>query len=132
MPKAEAAKVRLTHSEYDLAVKRYKAALDLLCALPGCPMIYYGDEAGLTGTPDPYCRRPFPWGKEDKALQSYVRAKLNHRRASPVLQTGLCEIEAVGSHSVRIRRYMQDGVDAFGEAAAASGEEVFTVSAVLE
>ena len=132
MPKAEAAKVRLTHSEYDLAVKRYKAALDLLCALPGCPMIYYGDEAGLTGTPDPYCRRPFPWGKEDKALQSYVRAKLNHRRASPVLQTGLCEIEAVGSHSVRIRRYMQDGVDAFGEAAAVSGEEVFTVSAVLE
>ena len=44
-----------------------------LCALPGCPTVYYGDEAGLTGCQDPWCRRPFPWGQEDKELQTYVK-----------------------------------------------------------
>ena len=132
MPKAEAAKVRLDHNEYELAARRYRAALDLICALPGCPTVYYGDEAGLTGTPDPYCRRPFPWGHEDRELQAYVRAKLNHHRESPVLQTGLCDIEALNSHAVRIRRYMNGGVDALGRPTGEHSEEVFTVSAVLK
>ncbi|MCB0094339.1 MAG: glycoside hydrolase family 13 protein [Caldilineaceae bacterium] len=29
--------------------------------IPGAPCIYYGDEVGMTGANDPYCRGAFPW-----------------------------------------------------------------------
>ena len=34
-------------------------------------MIYYGDEAGMEGYHDPFCRRPYPWGRENKELLSH-------------------------------------------------------------
>ena len=108
---------------YERYVKRF---LDILCALPGCPTVYYGDEAGLTGTPDPFCRRPYPWGHEDTELQKYVSARLNHRRRSHVLRYGKCEIEALDADTVRIRRYF-DGHDALGRKAPANTEEIFTI-----
>lgn len=41
--------------------RKVKLLLGLLFALPGAPGIYYGDEIGLEGGPDPDCRRAFPW-----------------------------------------------------------------------
>jgi cyclomaltodextrinase / maltogenic alpha-amylase / neopullulanase len=38
-----------------------KAALVFLLTYEGAPVIYYGDEVGLTGGPDPGCRRCMPW-----------------------------------------------------------------------
>lgn len=38
-----------------------KLAIVLSLTLPGVPLIYYGDEAGLDGGADPDNRRPFPW-----------------------------------------------------------------------
>ena len=29
--------------------------------LPGAPMVYYGDEAGMWGGDDPDCRKPMVW-----------------------------------------------------------------------
>lgn len=55
--------------------------------LPGCPSIYYGDEAGLTGGRDPMNRRPYPWGKEDPALLSFYR-ELGRLRRYPALRSG--------------------------------------------
>lgn len=126
MTKAEQRAMRFTPDEYALAARRYRTCLDILCALPGCPTVYYGDEAGLTGTPDPFCRRPYPWGHEDTELQKYVSARLNHRRRSHVLRYGKCEIEALDADTVRIRRYF-DGHDALGRKAPANTEEIFTI-----
>jgi 4-alpha-glucanotransferase len=120
--------VRLTVDEYNLAVKRYKMCIDLLCALPGCPTVYYGDEAGLCGCHDPWNRRPFPWGKEDKALTRYVANKLTHRQQSDVLKYGLCDIEAVDSDTITIVRRMENGKDAFGNATDCAEREVVTVT----
>lgn len=39
----------------------------LLYALPGTPCLYYGDERGLQGGADPFCRAPFPGGGEADA-----------------------------------------------------------------
>ena len=127
LSKAEQQHVRLSVDEYALAVKRYKMCIDLLCALPGCPTIYYGDEAGLTGCQDPWCRRPFPWGKEDKALQSYVANKLTHRQHSEVLKYGLCDITAIDDDTVTITRRMEAGLDGLGQPTTAAGCEVITV-----
>ena len=127
MSKADQQWIHLTVDEYNLAVKRYKMCVDLLCALPGCPTIYYGDEAGLCGCQDPWNRRPFPWGKEDKALQQYVSNKLTHRRASDVLRYGLCDIEAIDGDTITVTRYMDGGVDALGNATQCKEREVITV-----
>jgi glycosidase len=39
---------------------RQRVALALVHALPGMPVIYYGDEVGLAGASDPDCRRVMP------------------------------------------------------------------------
>ena len=127
LSKADQQWVRLSPSEYEVAVKRYKLCMDLLCALPGCPTIYYGDEAGLTGCNDPWNRRPFPWGREDQELQAYVRNRLTHRQHSDVLKYGLCDIEAIDDNTLTITRYMNSGVDALGNETSCATREVITV-----
>ncbi len=127
LPKDEQQHIRLTVEEYDLAVKRYRMCVDLLCALPGCPTIYYGDEAGLCGCHDPWNRRPFPWGREDKALTKYVANKLNHRRQSDVLKYGLCDIVATDDDTIVITRYMDGGLDGLGNPTACKEREVITI-----
>ena len=125
-PRTEQHKVKLSRAEYNLAVKRYKLCLDITCALPGCPTVYYGDEAGMTGCSDPFCRKPFPWGHEDVNLQEFVKGRLNHHRDSAILRTGFCEVEATDDDTLTVRRYMLDGRDAFGCRTEVTGEENFT------
>ncbi len=126
LSKAEQQTLRLTPDEYELAVRRYKLCVDILCALPGCPTIYYGDEVGLTGCPDPFCRRPFPWAHQDKALHDFVSAKLTHHQQSDVLKVGLCQVEVIDNDTLTITRSL-NGQDAFGNMTAKHGKEVFTI-----
>ena len=100
--------------------------MDLLCALPGCPTIYYGDEAGLTGCRDPFCRRPFPWAHPDKTLHDYVSAKLTHHQESDVLKLGHCQVTVIDNDTLTITRWL-DGADALGAPTATQGKEVFTI-----
>ncbi|QGP93901.1 Neopullulanase 2 [Neomoorella glycerini] len=46
---------------YAEAVAHLRPALILQFTYPGAPLIYYGDEVGMTGGPDPDCRRTMPW-----------------------------------------------------------------------
>ena len=62
---------RLTRSQWVTALDRLHAATVLQFTLPGAPSIYYGDEAGMEGYGDPFCRRPFPWGREELELQKH-------------------------------------------------------------
>ena len=68
------------------SVESVMQASFLQFTLPGCPSIYYGDEAGLTGGRDPMNRRPYPWGKEDPALLSFFR-ELGRLRQDPALRS---------------------------------------------
>ncbi len=70
---------RLTQRQYSEARERLKAAWLLLSTVPGVPTVFYGDEAGMEGYHDPFNRRPYPWGKEDRDLQAFYR-KINKLR----------------------------------------------------
>jgi glycosidase len=70
--------------------------------LPGVPCIYYGDEAGQQGYKDPFNRRCYPWGKEDKELVEYVKELGRVRRSSKLFIDGKFSI-----------LYMDDNVIAF-------------------
>jgi glycosidase len=71
---------------------RLRVALAFLFSLPGLPVIYAGDEIGLTGANDPDCRRVLPAEGELSAEQRGVRAALatlgRVRRCSAALRRG--------------------------------------------
>ena len=57
------------------------AAIQLL--LSGMPFIYYGDEVGMTGGPDPDCRRGMLWdeGRQDKDMLAYYKRLIQIRKS---------------------------------------------------
>ncbi len=60
----------------------------------GCPMIYYGDEVGMTGGKDPDCRRGMLWREElqDKDIFSYYKKALALRKSEPCIVEGAQKI----------------------------------------
>lgn len=107
----------LTEEQYNLGKRRLIAAWKTLCALPGMPCIYYGDDAGLTGMTDPFCRAAYPWGREDVEIQEAFRESAQLRENSPALRTGEMRLTAIGEDVLKIERFTRDGVDAFGVSA---------------
>lgn len=79
---------RLSREQRALAVARLKLGSLLLYALPGSPTLYYGDEAGAEGFEDPFNRRTFPWGNEDRELVEWFAALGRARKEQPPLRKG--------------------------------------------
>jgi neopullulanase len=67
-----------------------KLAWLFLFTYPGAPCVYYGDEIGIDGEHDPYCRKSFLWDESiwDKNLLSYVKEAIALRRQNPALRSG--------------------------------------------
>ncbi|QCR36931.1 maltodextrin glucosidase [Nissabacter sp. SGAir0207] len=79
----------------------------------GVPCIYYGDEIGLDGENDPYCRKTFPWHKErwDADLLGLYTRLAALRHDSPALRRGGCKVlHAEGDTLVFMRRYEQEQI----------------------
>lgn len=84
----ELALLRLTEAQKQHAVKLLKMGSALQFTVYGVPSIYYGDEAGLEGYHDPFCRMPFPWGRENGELLAHYRALGAVRRKHAALADG--------------------------------------------
>jgi glycosidase len=57
---------------------------------PGAPCLYYGDEIGLAGGPDPACRAAMPWDRSrwDSNLHDHVRRLIATRHRHTALRRG--------------------------------------------
>lgn len=78
----------LNEWQYDRAVKLLKLASVLQFTLPGVPSIYYGDEAGMQGYGDPFCRAGYPWGRENTELLEFYKALGKARRNCKAFVSG--------------------------------------------
>lgn len=78
--KDEMAVTRMTEREKAEAIKKLKTASLLQYTLPGVPCVYYGDENGMEGYIDPFCRQCFDWTHQNEDLLSHYR-KLGRLRA---------------------------------------------------
>jgi alpha-glucosidase len=70
--------------------RRLRLAIALLLLWPGVPCVYYGDEVGLAGGPDPDNRRGMPWDESswDHELRDWYRELIARRRTDDVLAHG--------------------------------------------
>lgn len=97
--------------------RRLLAGWALVCMLPGMPCLYYGDEAGMTGMADPYCRRAYPWGNEDVELREAYRQIMTERMQSPAMRTGTLTLTPLHQDVVLVERRIEGGKDVFNNPA---------------
>ncbi len=73
--------------------QKMKLAWLLQMTYVGAPMIYYGDEIGMTGGKDPECRKPMIWDEamQDGELLSTMRQLVAARNQFEVLRRGRFE-----------------------------------------
>ena len=88
----ELSTLRMSAEQREAAGKKLRLAWGILFGLPGVPCIFYGDEAGLEGYRDPFCRMPFPWKRveagEGRDLTDFCRTLGMIRRSEPVFRDG--------------------------------------------
>ena len=87
-PNAALAKRRLSPDDRETAIRLLLIASTLQFTVFGFPSVYYGDEAGMEGYRDPFCRLPFPWGRENQTLLNHYRRLGALRKKHPALRDG--------------------------------------------
>lgn len=102
--KEEKSDFRMDAEAYGRAVGRELMAAFLQFTLPGMPSIFYGDEAGLEGFEDPFCRRCFPWGREDRDLTAFYRDLASLKRNTPALHGGQIRVVTAGGGRLSFTR----------------------------
>ena len=79
---------RLSQHQREAGLERLHVAAAILFTFPGSPMIYYGDETGMEGAADPFNRKTYPWGREDRSLLAWFRWLGQLRKKRPSLRRG--------------------------------------------
>ena len=85
---SELAIMRLSDTKRKIGVELLKSLYTIICALPGIPTVFYGDEVGLEGYSDPFNRMPYPYGKEDLDLLEHYKTLGNFRINTGILHDG--------------------------------------------
>ena len=99
---------KLSPVQREQALQQLKTAAVLQYALPGCPSIYYGDEAGMEGHKDPFNRRTYPWGKENADLLQHFRLLGTLRKENAALRLGTTAFFQSGSGRLGLERSFEN------------------------
>ncbi len=111
-PMSALARVRLSERERRIGIDRLKIAAALQYTAYGIPSVYYGDEIGLEGYGDPFCRMPMPWndieGTYRQEILEYYRILGQMRRDEEAFSGGDFHIL---SHSESAIAYVREKND---------------------
>ncbi len=90
---------------------RHLVGLALQMTMPGVPVVFMGDELGLTGVDGEHARSPMPWGRrdewDDRTLAAY-RSWIDLRRAHVALRRGGLRWLGAAGHSMTFLREHPD------------------------
>ena len=106
-PREKLAKRKLPPHLLEKAKQKLMLAAALQYTLPGSPSLYYGDEAGMEGGKDPFNRRTYPWGREDKQLLEHHQLLGQLRKAYPALRLGETEFIQAGNGRIGYSRSLE-------------------------
>lgn len=84
---------RIPEHDMHTAKERMKLVTALQMTLPGVPCVYYGDEAGMQGYADPFCRATYPWDSADEEMRAWFKRLIALRNSENALVGG--ELECV-------------------------------------
>lgn len=101
-------RVRLSYEQREYALERLRLAAFLQYTLPGCPCIYYGDEAGMEGCKDPFNRGCYPWGREDRRFVELFRTLGELKNNTPALRRGDVRVTVAGGGKIAFTRTLGD------------------------
>ncbi len=125
--KDEQAYAQLSPNERSIAVAKLKCLIAMQMFLPGVPVVFYGDEAGLEGYADPFCRRCFPWGYGDADLTEFYKKVIRLRNENEVFRSG--EFETVYKYENGYGFIRYDKKDSFIILVNAGGQTSFRLDA---
>lgn len=102
------AKLHLSLAERERGVKLLKMISALQFTLFGFPCVYYGDEAGMEGMSDPFCRYPFPWHRIDAEINEHYKKLGALRRGEEIFKGGEFRITKAEGGYFEFIRYKKE------------------------
>ncbi|MEG6615652.1 glycoside hydrolase family 13 protein [Peptococcaceae bacterium 1198_IL3148] len=105
----------LANEQEKLAIARLKLLVLFQMTFPGVPAIYYGDEVGMQGYGDPYCRATYPWGQENLELLNWYKMLISYRHRYDLLKTGEWTTLYAHQDVYAYLRIIKNGRDIFGQ-----------------
>ncbi len=109
MSNSELASLKMSGEERETAKRKLKLAYGIIAGMPGVPCVFYGDEAGLEGYRDPFCRKPFPWNSIDTDLFEFYRKIGGIRSSYSVFTDGVLDIKLLDEHVLCYERRPYNG-----------------------
>ena len=108
IPNSVLAHSRLSDSERERGIALLKLAATVQFTVYGVPSVFYGDEAGLEGYHDPFCRRTYPWGRECGELVDFYRALGELRAREELFAEGGFRVDRAEGAFIAYSRYDGD------------------------
>ena len=103
LTRAQQAEFALTPEQNALGRARQRLCAAVQFALPGMPCVYYGDEEGMQGLQDPFCRGTYRREKDE--LRGLYASLARARRESEALCRGDAAFASFGGDVVLILRW---------------------------
>ena len=100
----EKASRHLSRNQRYVAEERLMMASFLQYMLPGAPSLYYADETGMEGHKDPFNRRTYPWGREDRFMLAHHKQLGRLRKEQEALRLGDTEFFHAGDRRLGFSR----------------------------
>ena len=100
--------MRMSAQEKDIAINRLKMAAILQYTVYGIPSVFYGDEAGVEGYHDPFCRKTYPWGRENLELLEHYRKLGELRNIEKAFDRGDFRVIEHGQETISFERTKDD------------------------